>query len=69
VGVTAEEVAPRVYLALGIRGDTIHNAAISGAAKVIAVYADASAPLLKLADMAVVAEPKAFARELLAALQ
>lgn len=68
VGVTAEEVAPRVYLALGIRGDTVHNAAITGAAKVIAVHADPTAPLLKLADLAVAAEPKEFARRLLAAL-
>jgi electron transfer flavoprotein alpha subunit len=57
-----------VYLAVGILGDTQHNAAISGARRVIAVHANPAAPVFKAADMAIVAEPKAWMRALLAAL-
>ena len=68
VSVMSQEVAPEVYIALGIRGDTYHNAAIAGARHVIAVYADAGAPIFKAADQGVVAEPKEFAQALLAQL-
>lgn len=68
VSVMGQEVAPEVYIALGIRGDTYHNAAIAGARHVIAVYADANAPIFQAADEGVVAEPKAFAQTLLALL-
>ncbi len=65
VSVMGQEVAPDLYIALGIRGDTYHNAAIAGARYVIAVYADARAPIFQAADTGVVAEPKAFAQTLL----
>ena len=65
VGVTGQEVAPDVYLALGIRGDTVHNAAITGARNVIAVYPDAEAPIFRAADVCVAAEVKPFLRALL----
>jgi electron transfer flavoprotein alpha subunit len=68
VDVTGQEVAPAVYLAVGILGDTQHNAAISGARRVIAVHANPAAPVFKAADMAIVSEPKAWTRALLAAL-
>jgi electron transfer flavoprotein alpha subunit len=68
VSVMGQEVAPDVYIALGIRGDTYHNAAIAGARRVIAVYPDADAPIFKAADEGIVAEPKAFAQTLLAQL-
>lgn len=68
VSVMGQEVAPDLYLALGIRGDTYHNAAIAGARHVIAVYADADAPIFKAADEGVVAEPKEFVQSLLAQL-
>jgi electron transfer flavoprotein alpha subunit len=69
VNVTAQEVAPDLYLALGVRGDTYHNAAIVSARQVIAVHADADAPIFRAADVGVVAEPKAFAAELLAKIR
>lgn len=69
VGVTGQEVAPDLYLAVGILGDTMHNAAITGARRVIAVHANAEAPIFGAADVAVVAEPKAWVRLVLAALQ
>jgi electron transfer flavoprotein alpha subunit len=69
VGVTAQEVAPELYVAVGIMGDTIHNAAISGARKVIAIHADPSAPIFKAADLGLTGEPKEVLTQLLAALK
>ena len=58
VGVTGVEVAPELYLAVGIRGDTIHNAAIARAKRVIAIHPNPDAPIFAVADECVVAEPK-----------
>ena len=68
VGVTAQEVAPAIYLALGIAGDTIHNAAITTARQVLAIHADPRAPIFKVADLGLVADPKTILPELIAAL-
>ena len=65
VGVTGTEVAPDLYIALGLRGDTYHNAAIAGAKKVIAVHANPEVPIFAAADYGVVANPKAFLVKLL----
>jgi electron transfer flavoprotein alpha subunit len=68
VGVTGVEVAPDLYVAVGIRGDTIHNAAIAGAKRVIAIHPSPDAPIFAVADECVVAEPKALLPQLLARL-
>ena len=68
VGVTGQEIAPEVYVALGILGDTMHNAAIAGARRVIAVHANPEAPIFAAADVAIIAEPKEWVPQLLAAL-
>jgi len=68
VGVTAQEVAPDLYVALGILGDTVHIAAIAGARRVIAVHANPEAPIFAAADEAVVGEPSEFLRQLLAVM-
>jgi electron transfer flavoprotein alpha subunit len=65
VGVTAQEVAPELYVALGVLGDTVHNAAIAGARRVVAVHANPRAPIFGVADLAVVGEPKEIVRRLL----
>lgn len=63
-----EPLAPQLYLALGIRGDTVHNIMLGRAQQVVAVHANETASLLSLADVPVVADPKAFAQALLEAL-
>jgi electron transfer flavoprotein alpha subunit len=68
VGVTAREVAPDLYVAVGIRGDTLHNAAIAGARQVIAIHPNPDAPIFAVADECVVAQPKEFLPRLLAQL-
>jgi electron transfer flavoprotein alpha subunit len=68
VDVTGQEVAPDLYLAVGILGDTMHNAAIASARRVIAVHRQSSAPIFAVADVAIVAEPKTWLPLLLEAL-
>jgi electron transfer flavoprotein alpha subunit len=68
VSVTGQEVAPDLYLAVGILGDTYHNAAIVGARQVIAIHPRSDAPIFRAADLAVVAEPKELLPRLLAQL-
>jgi electron transfer flavoprotein alpha subunit len=65
VGVTGHEVAPDLYVALGILGDTIHNAAIAGARRVVAVHANPEAPIFKAADVGLVGEPAAIVEAVL----
>lgn len=68
VGVTGQEVAPDLYIAVGIRGDTYHNAAIVGAKTVVAIYPNPEAPIFAAADYGVVANPKEFLPKLIAQL-
>jgi len=69
VGVTGQEVAPDLYVAVGISGDTIHNAAVTGARQVIAIHANPAAPIFKVADLGLVGEPKDVLTALIAALR
>ncbi len=66
IGVTAQEVAPDLHVALGILGDTVHNAAVVGAKRVIAVHTNPDAPIFAAADEAIVGEPSEFLSQLLA---
>jgi electron transfer flavoprotein alpha subunit len=68
IGVTGQEVSPTLYVAAGVLGDTVHNAAIAGARNVVAIHIRADAPIFATADIAVVGEPKQVLAELLDAL-
>jgi electron transfer flavoprotein alpha subunit len=68
VSVTGQEVAPDLYVAVGVRGDTLHNAAIAGARRVVAIHPNPDAPIFAVADHGVVADPKAFLAKLLSYL-
>lgn len=68
VGITGADVAPELYVALGVRGDTYHNYGITRAKHIIAVHPDASAPIFAVADEGIVADPKEFLNALLAQL-
>jgi electron transfer flavoprotein alpha subunit len=68
VGITGERVAPQLYIALGIRGDTMHTWGMKGARYVVAVHPDPDAPILKQADAAMVGDPAKVAKELAEAL-
>jgi electron transfer flavoprotein alpha subunit len=68
VGLTGERVTPNLYIALGIRGDTMHTWGMKGARYVVAVHPDPDAPILKQADAAMVGDPAKVAKELAEAL-
>jgi len=68
VGLTGQAVAPKLYLALGIRGDTGHLMAIEGAGTIVAVQPDPAAAIVPVADYNILADPAEFATALLAAL-
>lgn len=68
VGLTGHSVAPRLYLALGIDGDTGQFMATADAGCIVAVQPDPAAPFVPVADYNIIADPAEFAQALLAAL-
>jgi electron transfer flavoprotein alpha subunit len=69
VGLTGHQVAPKVYIALGIDGDTSQFMATMDAACIVAVQSDPEAPIVKVADYNIIGDPVEVARALLAELQ
>jgi electron transfer flavoprotein alpha subunit len=57
VDVRGVTVSPDVYVAVGIRGDTFHNAAMEQARFIVALHPDPKAPIFEMADLCVEAEP------------
>ncbi|WP_277050383.1 electron transfer flavoprotein subunit alpha/FixB family protein [Ruania albidiflava] len=56
VGQTGTTVAPRVYIGAGVSGAPHHIGGMAGAGTVIAVNIDDEAPLVQLADFAVIGD-------------
>lgn len=69
VDVRGATVSPEVYVAVGIRGDTFHNAAIEGAKFIAAIHPDPNAPIFEVADLCVEARPEEVLPALLEALE
>lgn len=57
VDVRGMTATPDVYVAVGIRGDTFHNAAIEGSKFILAIHPDPDAPIFQVADMGLEADP------------
>lgn len=68
VDVRGVTVTPEVYVAVGIRGDTFHNAAIEGAKFILAIHPDSDAPIFQVADLCLEADPEEVLPALLEAL-
>lgn len=69
VGQSGRTVQPQVYLAFGISGAGQHLAGIAGARTLVAVNTDAAAPIMGVADLAVVGDAAAVLARLVEALE
>jgi len=68
VGIGGQEIAPDLYVACGISGDVYHYFGLQEAKFVVAINPDKDAPIMKLANMAVVGDAKQVIPALLQAL-
>ena len=69
MGLTGHTVAPKLYVALGIDGDTTQFMAIQNAGCIVAIQEDARSPFVKFADYNIIGDPVPVARALLEAVQ
>jgi electron transfer flavoprotein alpha subunit len=64
IGASGRRATPDLYMAFGVSGAPQHLEGVTGAARVVAVNTDATAPMMARADVAIVADAGAVILEL-----
>lgn len=64
IGTTGVAVDPKLYVALGISGAVQHVSGLGNPDHIVAVNTDASAPMMSMADLAIVTDARALLDEL-----
>ncbi len=69
IGQTGKQVRPKLYLGVGVSGAVQHTVAMQGSETIVVVNRDPNAPLVKMADFAVIADWNEIVPRLIARLR
>ena len=68
VGITGHSIAPRLFISIGSSGKFNHTVGLRNAGTIVAINTDRAAPIFSVADVGVVADPRAVLPDLATAI-